>query len=489
MEETSKIDVEGVMAGIRQEVALRAGPEQRPVKAPELKNARTDLAYLAALGRLSALTKFARPGRWYHVDELLCFEDEEFVRVAHLVILEREPDHAEMSQYALALHLGALHKVGIISILRGSAEGRRIGARVAGLLVRRIGAKLERLPHFGRVVRRLARMRHRFFGASDIARVRVLQSLVTQSLAEVLQLYQKLHGQLKHFDAASAARIANLEQVMLAGDAMLARRMAETKDFAPQVAPSSRPAGGEELLAAEQAVATRDDSPSGQFASISLSFEDRFRGARDDIKRRVSVYLDIVRAAGAGTATAPILDVGCGRGEWLEVVSEAGLRGMGIDLNDVLARHCRQLGYDVAHGDALVYLAHQAPGSIGALTLFHIVEHLSLRALMELLEQAMRVLRPGGVLIAETPNPANLMVGAHTFYNDPSHRNPLPVETLAFLVESCGLGEIETKFLHPYPREAWLPGGSEIANRLNQLLYGPQDYAVIARKPGAGLAR
>jgi len=134
--------------------------------------------------------------------------------------------------------------------------------------------------------------------------------------------------------------------------------------------------------------------------------------------------------------------------------------------------------------DAFDALAKVADGSLGAITAIHVVEHLPMDLLFRLLDEALRVLRPGGVAIFETPNPQNVLVGASTFYIDPTHRNPVHPQTLHYLVEARGMIRVETLPLHPYPPEMQIPDGdSALARAFNQYFYGPQDYAVVGRRP------
>jgi 2-polyprenyl-3-methyl-5-hydroxy-6-metoxy-1,4-benzoquinol methylase len=212
-----------------------------------------------------------------------------------------------------------------------------------------------------------------------------------------------------------------------------------------------------------------------------LSFEDRFRGTRDDVKGRLAVYLPIVTDAGAGTAARPILDVGSGRGEWLEVLAGAGLVARGIDLNDAMVAESRALGLDATSGDALAHVRALPDASLGAITGMHVVEHLEFAELVELLEQCARVLHPGGVAIFETPNPQNLLVGACQFYVDPSHQRPLHPDTMTFVAEHCGLSRVRILPLHPIEDGRRLADGeSPSARTLNAYLFGPQDFALVA---------
>jgi O-antigen chain-terminating methyltransferase len=214
-----------------------------------------------------------------------------------------------------------------------------------------------------------------------------------------------------------------------------------------------------------------------------LHFEDTFRGSREEIRRRVAIYVPTLKNAGAGSESSPIVDLGCGRGELLEVLGNEGLKAWGVDSNAAAVEQCRALMLDVKKGDIFEWLRRLPDGSLGALTALHVVEHLPFSLVLELLDQALRVLRPGGVAIFETPNPLNLFVGASSFYVDPTHRNPVHPQTLHHLLEARGLIGLETLMLHPYPPEMLVPEDSEVARRFNRYFYGPQDYAVIGRRP------
>ena len=219
--------------------------------------------------------------------------------------------------------------------------------------------------------------------------------------------------------------------------------------------------------------------------SLYVTFEDKFRGTREEIKERLRVYLDVIRGADAGTGEHPVLDIGCGRGEWLELLRDEGISAYGVDLNDSLARQCRERGLRVEIGDALSFLRALPEGELGAITGFHIIEHLPMDMLLELYGEAVRVLRPGGVAIFETPNPQNLLVGACNFYADPTHKRPLYPETQQFFLEYRGFSRVELKYLHPHEPAARLPEAEapELAARLNDLLSCARDYAVIGYRP------
>ena len=214
-----------------------------------------------------------------------------------------------------------------------------------------------------------------------------------------------------------------------------------------------------------------------------LHFEDEFRGSREEIQRRVAIYVPKFRAAEAGTEAFPILDVGCGRGELLEVLRQEGLTAYGVDTNGAAAEQCRARGLKVEVRDAFEALRAIPEGSLGGIAALHVVEHLPFELMLKLLDEALRVLRPGGVAIFETPNPTNVLVGSSNFYIDPTHRNPVHPKTLAYLMQARGLMRVETMMLHPMGPAVRLPDGdSELARRFNEYFYGPQDYAVVGHR-------
>jgi SAM-dependent methyltransferase len=220
----------------------------------------------------------------------------------------------------------------------------------------------------------------------------------------------------------------------------------------------------------------------GRLDAFYVSFEDRFRGPREEIKKRVEIYIPLIRKAYAGRPEAPVLDVGCGRGEWLELLKEQKLAASGVDINSAMLAQCRERKLKVVHADAIAHLRTLPEKSLGAVTGFHIIEHLALEVLMDLLAETIRVLVPGGVAIFESPNCKNLVVGATNFNVDPTHRNPIFPETAQFMLSIHGFEKVELKYLAPV-EAARFEGKDRQATVLNELLYGPQDFAVIGNKP------
>ncbi|MBK7003444.1 MAG: class I SAM-dependent methyltransferase [Rhodoferax sp.] len=214
-----------------------------------------------------------------------------------------------------------------------------------------------------------------------------------------------------------------------------------------------------------------------------LAFENAMRGSHAEITQKLTPYLSHLVTVAPEVLALPMLDLGCGRGEWLELLCAQGFDAMGLDLNPAMVQHCQSRGLRAVHANALQWLAQQADASYGLVSGFHIIEHLPFDQLFTLIAQAWRVLTPGGVLVLETPNPENVLVGSHTFYHDHTHRNPITPTSLRFLLGYHGFSAQHFLRLNPYPGSDRVQETGALAERVNGHLYGPQDYGVVARKP------
>jgi SAM-dependent methyltransferase len=218
-------------------------------------------------------------------------------------------------------------------------------------------------------------------------------------------------------------------------------------------------------------------------AAASRTFMDTFRGERAEILGRAAAYLPLLAEAG------PVLDLGCGRGELLEVLRDAGVEARGVDNDPAMVAACRTLGLAATEGDALETLRGQKRGRLGGVTALHVFEHLPAAAWMSIVEAATSALRSGGLLLVESPNPDSLRVGAGLFWVDPTHRMPVHPQAVAFVMRALGLEVVETRLVHPFPPEQALADASqaepvrELAGKLDAWLSGPRDFMVLGRKP------
>ncbi|MCG7199135.1 class I SAM-dependent methyltransferase [Marinobacter pelagius] len=208
------------------------------------------------------------------------------------------------------------------------------------------------------------------------------------------------------------------------------------------------------------------------------AFEDRFRGERSDIKQRLTVYLPFITPLLRLDPESLAVDLGCGRGEWLELLLENGFQAQGVDLDRGMLKDCEVRGLPVLKQDALEFLKSQDDSSVAVVSGFHVAEHVPFPYLQELINEAFRVLRPGGVLILETPNPENVTVGSHKFYMDPTHRQPIPGELLKFVADHCGFARSRILRLN----EPKSDGVNEDLRLIDVLEGVSPDYAVVAQK-------
>ncbi|MEL6767236.1 MAG: class I SAM-dependent methyltransferase [Pseudomonadota bacterium] len=211
--------------------------------------------------------------------------------------------------------------------------------------------------------------------------------------------------------------------------------------------------------------------------------EARLRGSREEIARRLVPYLDDVAAARERSGGGAVLDIGCGRGEWLELLVSKGIEARGIDLNPVQAAEARAEGLPVEEGDAIALMESLPANTLAVVSAHHLVEHLPFRDTARLTREALRVLRPGGLLMLETPNPATLIVGARNFHFDPTHIKPLPAEVLTALLDTLGFHPVEARFLHPSETGDILAREGRLDPVVAELLFGPMDLAVLGIKP------
>ena len=216
---------------------------------------------------------------------------------------------------------------------------------------------------------------------------------------------------------------------------------------------------------------------------LYVFLEDNLRGSREEIKNRLKVYLPILKKANVGSKNSPILDIGCGRGEWLELLKEQNFNATGIDINKIMIKICKDLKLNVIAEEGVDYLNNIKDCSIGAVTGFHLIEHYEFDCLVELFKESFRVLSPGGLVIFETPNPNNLLVGSCNFYLDPTHNKPLPSLLVKLLLETHGFGNINIMNLHPTKVISKIEEDNSINLKIfNDHFFGPQDYGIIGYK-------
>jgi O-antigen chain-terminating methyltransferase len=374
------------------------------------------------------------------------------------------------------------------SLLERSIQEQEEQVRVLG---RTIQDQIEELSLInGGLARQIKRIEDRKADAESLSELKQAYEVHAQSISELVQVLDRMEFSKAGMETVDRVQ-TNVEK-LIRGQKKLDQQVLDHKrnlvDQHRRLALLLEEARKRlpEPIEKEQIVTmvTEEDH---MLDAMYSTFEDEFRGTREDIKDRLRIYLPYIQGAADKakdeSGQRSVLDLGCGRGEWLELLREAGIPAKGIDRNRIMIKECWDRDLEVIESDVIEYLREQKAGSISAITGFHIIEHFPLDLIIAMLDEALRVLRPGGLVVFETPNPANILVGSCTFYTDPTHRNPLPSPLTNFLLEARGFSQTEILELHPYEDSHLLSDNdSPIIDRFNRHFYGARDYAAIGWK-------
>lgn len=438
----------------------------------------------------------------YHINDLLKYHDHIFVWNAYRAILKREPDESGLTQFLEQLRSGRFNKIDILASLRFSPEGKARNVQLDGLPRRPLLRRLYRVPVFGYVlemmvaVARLPTMirSQRQFENHTLAQQELLAAHFNQLSDTVFQVIDSYSRELERglSEASQVSSKASEEQRTLARvqhqqvaglfleQREITERLKKLKEELNARLANLQSAAGSNMALPQQTLdgKTSTEETRARMDEFFASFAEEFRGTREEIKEGLRFYLPQLSAAGIENN---ILDIGCGRGEWLELLKEEGFEGRGVEINRVLAEQLRKRGLEVVEEDALSYLRNLPDESLAVVTGFHFIEHLSFETLIEVLDEIARTLRPGGLVIFETPNPKNLVVGACNFYSDPTHQKPLFPETVRFILSHRGFTDVTVEYVNPVGGSPF-KDESEGSKALDSWFYSPRDFAVIGRK-------
>jgi O-antigen chain-terminating methyltransferase len=349
--------------------------------------------------------------------------------------------------------------------------------------------------------------------APTIARQTEFNALVVQVLNGYLAETARLHERLRELAGALVGYLQRVQPLMDARDRM-ASALATTRSelileafdrrleslgrrFEGLLALRDRlEAVSEEVRAVRGTLAAAAPPPAVAAAaaraaadSAYTAFENRYRGGREEIRERLAGYVSWFEGL------PPVVDLGCGRGEFLALLKERGIAARGVEGNANAVRECRGQGLDVVQGDLLDFLRAEPGGSLGGVFAAQVAEHLPPPLLLGLLAEAHRALRPGGLLVLETVNPRSVVGFLEVYNRDLTHERPLHPETLSFLAAAQGFTDVRFELrspVDPSSRLVPIPGDglperaaaalNENVERLNGLLYGPLEYALVARR-------
>ena len=322
--------------------------------------------------------------------------------------------------------------------------------------------------------------------------MRTLQKAFEDGLSAADQRLDRSEETIREVSAEAArTRDETVPAVVDRGNLLIDRLAAELEEVASLV---ERMLRSEPLPLPTPSPAERELS--GALKEIQPKLVETFRGSEEEIVHRLDRHLPLLQGS------APVLDLGCGRGELLLMLRDAGVDAVGVEADPALVQAARRRGLEVIEGDCVEVLGDQQSSHWGAVTAIHLMEHLEGAAALSLLHEVRRILRPGGIFLAECPNPRNLRVGASEYWIDPTHRRPLMPETLELFVSAAGLEVEQLGYLHPFPDEERLANGQDLSTeaetseefsalarrvdrltgRLDELLNGPRDFFVVASK-------
>lgn len=454
---------------------------------------------------------------YFLIEDFIKYHDIEFIKFAYRGMLNREPDPHGFDNYLSLLRKGQRNKIEILGALRYSKEGKERNIAIKGLYLRYLLNISYRIPILGYFIKlfisilrfpQILRNFQEFEGSTNAkysnidARLIKNDARFTENDAIFSNIDVKLNEHSKRQNNLTLETRNNHKLLVntLSSKADIQsfnETKAELAVFSKQIRDNKLQILSQERRLEILLEETRKRYPEPislqQIENILkeeehlldamyVTFENQFRGTREEIKERLKVYLPYIESTKTVKSDTKIIDIGSGRGEWLEILEKNGYAATGIDINRMMIEQCKELGLDVIQADAMEYLRKQETDSYDFITGFHIVEHIPYKTLISLFDETLRVLKPGGIAIFETPNPENIIVGACNFYMDPTHRNPIPPLSLQFLMETRGFEKTEIMKLHPYNYFQNDNNISEVSIKLKTLFNMEQDYSVIAYK-------
>ena len=413
----------------------------------------------------------------YLMDDFCKYYDEEFIENIFYGILKRSPDENGKKTYLKMLRDGNVTKEMIILTLRDSPEGCAHNVNILGLGKQRFLKKLETIKPLQRISRllytfiRLPRELRRISKHANYTAQHLVQHTKNDLLLEEHILDLKADNTLLHHTIKSLVKEkAETEAQLAKTNQYMSQIQTNLSKITDMVSNNTI----EDIKPIIQEVKTEQKN---MLDLMYVAFEDKFRGSKEEIREKLEVYIPYIQQVENNTY---VLDVGCGRGEWLKLLKENNISAKGLDLNSAMVVEAQGSGLDVFNEDVISYLKKQPDSSIDAITGFHIVEHLPFEVMITMLQESLRVLKTDGLVIFETPNPENVLVGAHYFYNDPTHKNPLVPVTMEFILQYIGFSSVEIKRLHTYAESAGIAPSEDAF--VNNNFYNSMDFAIIGSK-------
>ena len=450
----------------------------------------------------------------YTIGDFSKFYDEDFIDNAYKLILDRDADIEGKNYYLNLLRSGKYSKTEIITSLHFSKEGRGQNVIILGAKKRYIISLIYKTPILGYIAKLLLTLftlprllkrinQYENYINTELVKYKTNQFVIDETIKTkldndvlidvqksienqinskadndvLIDVQKSLENQINSKADKSELndKVAHKDLELYLQTVSYAKEYMKISQQNMQILIDEAKKRLPKKVLTKKNVIDIVNEEKHKFDTFYVEFEDKFRGTREDIKERVKVYLPYVEKLPFKKEKIKALDVGCGRGEWIELLEEKGYDAKGIDLNRIMVAKSQELRLDVKEYDVIDYLKSLDDNTLSVITGFHIIEHLPFEILMQMYTESYRVLKTGGMVIFETPNPENVFVGTCNFYTDPTHINPIPPETSKFILEQVNFKKViierrNTQNIH-YDDQ-----------NINHLFASSIDYAVIGYK-------
>ena len=402
----------------------------------------------------------------YSIDDFCNYHNEEFIKNIYLAVLERDVDEEAFYYYQNQLKTGKKTKVEILASIRFSKEGREKNIKIIGIKKIYFLMILYKIPYISYISKIFITI---FTIPRLLQKINAFEANYFLELKKIRQNEENLYKEIAQNEVNLDKKITqveeNLDKKIIQNKTDILKK-ADQKELQSYFQTLNYTK--EYMKLSQQNMQTLIDEAKKRLPSIALNekelhsiikeknhmldtfyieFEDKFRGTREDIKQKLKVYLPYVQTLPFKKQYINAIDIGCGRGEWLEILREQDIQAKGVDLNGVMVSITKELGLDAINYDAINYLKTQPDDTFSFITGFHIIEHLSFESLMDLFKESYRTLQKGGMIIFETPNSRNILVSASDFYLDPTHINPLHPATLSFIASQNSFSDAKVFIL------------------------------------------
>lgn len=411
----------------------------------------------------------------YNISEFNIYHDQEFIRNSYQCILNRPADEQGKAHYLAKLRQGSMSKERIVAALKYSKEGQKTAIKIKGI------KKYHHLNTLAAIAKKIPLLSGLLFLVrltEGVIKIVSLAEKLNQIDTENYQLAKSMARQNQESQENqkhNQLRLDQTQQEIGRNNNYLLQQQSKITDLIQQLKTQPKQHAQEIINELEQ-------QQSHFLDLLYVAFEDKYRGSEEQIKQQVAIYLPYINRV--YEKEHPVLDIGCGRGEWVELMQENGYQAIGVDLNTVMVNQAKEKQLNVKCEDVLHYLKQLPDNALSAVTGIHIIEHLEFTYLIQLLQEVYRVLKKGGCVILETPNPENIFVGAQFFYTDPTHKNPIVPETMEFLLNYLGYTQTEIKRLHSYAEASKAQGKPrDMSDSFkSNHFYGAMDFAILAFK-------